>query len=105
MISYEDFAKLDLRVGTVKSAERVESSEKLLKLTIDIGEERIIVAGLGKNYNPEELLGKQIVVIANLEPRKLMGIESQGMVLAAESSDGPVVLIPDKLVDSGAQIK
>lgn len=105
MISYDDFTKLDLRVGTIKEAEPVNGSEKLLQLTVDIGEQRTIVAGLAKQYKPDELIGKQVIIIANLEPRSLMGIESQGMVLAADSEAGPVVLIPDKPVDFGSQIK
>lgn len=104
-ISYDDFAKIDLRIGTVKSAERVEGSSKLLKLSVDIGEEtpRQILAGIGKAYTPEEMVDTQIVVIANLTPRILMGLESQGMLLAA--GDGlPVLLRPAQKVQSGSAI-
>ncbi|MDO8490305.1 MAG: methionine--tRNA ligase subunit beta [bacterium] len=103
MITYDDFAKLELKLATVLTAVRVEGSEKLLHCTIDIGEEqpRTLVAGIGKRYTPEELIGTQIVVIANLEPRKLMGIESQGMLLATDDENGPVLLRPDHAVPTG----
>lgn len=113
MISYEYFKQLDLRVGKVLAAERVEGSEKLLKLMVDIGadpsissgqEQRQIIAGIGKRYEPGFLVGKEIVIIANLEPRMLMGLESQGMLLAADD-DGPVVLMPEKEVAPGSIIK
>ncbi len=88
LVKYEDFAKLDLRVATILSAEKVEGADKLLKLRIRMGpEERTLAAGIAKNYLPEELPGKKIIVIANLEPRKIRGIESQGMLLAAVSKD------------------
>lgn len=105
MISYDEFSKCDFRVGTVLSAERVEGSPKLLKLSVSLGEEtRQILAGIGKAYEPEALLNKQIVVIANLEPRMLMGLESQGMVLAA--TDGtPVILMPERSVPPGSKIQ
>ena len=105
MITYDDFAKLELKVATILAAERVEGSEKLLKLKVDIGEERQIIAGIGKSYEPEVLIGRQIVIIANLEPRSLMGLESQGMLLAADSPEGPVVLAPSSEVAPGSKIK
>src|SRR3989344_8534418 len=99
MISFEDFQKLDLRVGRVLEAERVEGSEKLLKLKIDIGsEQRQIIAGVGINYSPEEMANRDVVVIVNLEPRTLMGLESQGMLLAADNGEGPVLLMSDREV-------
>jgi methionine--tRNA ligase beta chain len=105
MISYEDFAKLDLRVGTIKEATSVEDSEKLLRLRVDIGgEERQILAGVAKIYAPDQLLGRQIIVIANLTPRTLMGLESQGMLLAADGVNGPVLLQPEQNVPSGAKV-
>ena len=104
-IGYDDFKKIDLRVAQIESAERIEGSDKLLKLTIRIGEEaRTIVAGIGKSYAPEALAGKQIVIVANLEPRELKGIESNGMLLAADDN-GPVLLRPDAEVTSGSVIK
>lgn len=107
MITYEDFVKLDLRVTGVLSAERVEGSEKLIKLRLDVGElgERQIVAGIGTVYAPETLIGKQIVIIANLEPRKLMGHESNGMLLAANDENGPIILTPEKETLPGTKIK
>jgi len=105
-ISYEDFKRLDLRVAKIIEAERVENSEKLIRLQIDLGEEkRQIVAGIGKFYNPEDLINKQIVVVANLEPRKLMGKESQGMLLAASNEDQISLLIPDQEISTGAIVK
>lgn len=107
MASFDDFKKLDLRVGQIKSAEPVEHSEKLLKLTVDFGElgERQILAGLAKNYKTEELINTLAVFVFNLGPRKLMGLESQGMILAADSPEGPVILKPEKDVPPGSVIK
>ncbi|MBI2056096.1 MAG: methionine--tRNA ligase subunit beta [Candidatus Sungbacteria bacterium] len=106
MISFEEFQKIELRVAKIIAADRVESSEKLLKLKVSFGnEERQVVAGIGKAYDPEKLLGREIVVVANLEPRVLMGQESQGMLLAASDENGPVLLIPDHEVPPGAKIK
>ncbi len=107
MISYDDFAKLDLRTAKILAAERVEGSEKLIKLRLDVGElgERQIVAGIGTIYTPETLTDKQIVIIANLEPRKLMGHESNGMLLAASDENGPVILCPESEVAPGTKIK
>jgi methionyl-tRNA synthetase len=106
LIGIEDFSKIELRIGTVIAAEKVEKSEKLIKLKIDIGEERQIVAGIGKAYTPEDLIGKKIVVLANLKPVKLMGVESRGMLLAATDSEGTLsVLTPERDVKTGAKIK
>lgn len=106
LISIEDFAKVQLKVGRVISAEKVEKSEKLLKLRIDIGEERQIVAGIAKFYTPDDLIGKKIVVAANLKPAKLMGIESHGMLLAATDEEGRLsVLTLDREVKQGARVK
>ncbi len=105
MISIEDFAKVELRVGKVLDAERIEGSNKLLKLKVDIGEERQIVAGIGKVYSPEDLIGKSIVVVANLKPAKLMGVESQGMLLAAGTDEDIAILSPEKQVPPGTRVK
>lgn len=87
------------------SAEKVKGSDKLLRLEIDLKEEkRQLVAGIANNYSPEEMEGKTIIVLYNLEPKKLMGIESQGMLLAASGREGPVILSPDKEVDPGTSI-
>ncbi len=105
MIKFEDFQKLDLRVGKIVEAEKVEGSEKLIKLKVDIGgEERQLVAGIGKNYSPEDLIEKEIIVVANLEPKVLFGIESQGMLLAAEDGDTISLLMPDKEVKPGSRV-
>jgi methionyl-tRNA synthetase len=106
LISIEDFMKADLRVGRIVSVERVEKSEKLVKLKVDIGSEtRQVVAGIGKSYTPEELAGKSIVIVANLKPAKLMGIESQGMLLAASSGDLLAVATFDRETDTGSRVK
>ncbi|OGY58963.1 MAG: methionine--tRNA ligase subunit beta [Candidatus Colwellbacteria bacterium RIFCSPHIGHO2_12_FULL_44_17] len=106
MINYETFQNIELRIAKVLEAERVEGSDKLLKLYIDLGEEkRQLVAGVGKVYDPVLLVGREIVIVANLEPRMLMGLESQGMLLAADSEAGPVLLQPDKEVLPGSKVK
>ncbi|MEW6739826.1 MAG: methionine--tRNA ligase [Nitrospirota bacterium] len=106
LIAIDDFAKVELKVGKVISAEKVEKSEKLLKLKVDIGEERQIVAGIAKSYTPDDLIGKKIVVVANLKPAKLMGIESHGMLLAATDEEGRLsVLTLDREVKQGARVK
>ena len=106
LISIEDFAKVQLKIGKVLQAERVPKSSKLIKLQVDTGEQRQIVAGIGNAYAPEELAGKSVVVVTNLKPAKLMGVESQGMLLAATDSDGVLsILIPEKVVKEGAKIK
>lgn len=105
-IGIEDFMKVDLRAGKILSAERVEKSEKLIKLQVDIGTEtRQVVAGIGKSYTPEELLGKTIVIVANLKAAKLMGIESQGMLLAGSSGDVLAVATFDRETKPGSRVK
>lgn len=106
MINYDDFAKLELRVATVTAAERVDGSEKLLKLQLDLGElgPRQIVAGIGKVYQPEQLVNTQIIIVANLEPRSLMGVESHGMLLAAGGQEGAALLRPDRPMPAGSKI-
>ena len=106
-VKYEDFAKLDLRVAKVIEAKRVKNSDKLIELTVSLGNEtRTIVAGIGKFYSEEELLNKKIVIITNLEERKLMGITSQGMLLAASTpeKDKLSILTVDKDIEEGAHI-
>lgn len=105
MVTIDEFRKLDLKVGTVKSAEAHPNADRLLVLKVDLGsEERQIVAGIKAHYTPEELVGKQVVVVANLETAKLRGVESQGMVLAASDTDRIVVLTPEKEVAPGAKV-
>ncbi len=109
VVSYEQFSQCDLRVVTILSCERIEGSDKLLKLRVAMHteetEERQVIAGIGKWYAPEELNGKQVCIIANLEPRTLMGHESQGMLLATDDTEGkPVLLLPEHSVQPGAKI-
>ena len=105
-IVYDDFAKLDLRVGMVAACEKVEKADKLLKLTIDLGTEtRTIVSGIALHYKAEEMVGKQVVVVTNLAPRKMKGIESQGMILTAEDKDGKLRLLkPEERVSPGSLV-
>jgi len=105
MINFDDFKKLDMRIARILKAEKIEGSSKLLKFQIDIGdEEKQLVAGLAKHYNPEDLVGREIVVVVNLEPKKLMGVESQGMLLAASKNDDIVLLQPDREIEPGSKI-
>lgn len=104
MIQFEDFKKLDLRVAKILQAENVEGSDKLLKLQVDLGDEkRQLVSGIAKFYQPEDLVGKQIIIIANLEPRIIFGLESQGMLLAAGDSQA-ILLTLDQEVPPGTRI-
>jgi methionyl-tRNA synthetase len=105
VIDYEDFAKIDLRVAKILEAEAVPKSNKLLKLKIDIGEERTIVAGIGKDYNPTDLIGKKVVIVANLKPAKLMGVESRGMILATDTDQGLTILSFDREAKTGSKIR
>ncbi|HVT01433.1 MAG TPA: methionine--tRNA ligase subunit beta [Patescibacteria group bacterium] len=109
MVTIDDFAKLEFRVGKVMDVKPVEGSEKLLKLTVDLGEEepRTILSGIAKWFGPEDLIGNSYIFIANLEPRLMMGLESQGMILAADGGDdnGPVPLIPQSEVAPGSKIR
>jgi methionyl-tRNA synthetase len=104
-IEYDEFAKVDLRVAKILAAEPVPKSNKLVKLRIDIGEERSIVAGIGKDYKPEELVGKSIIVVANLKPAKLMGVESHGMLLATDGVAGLTLLGFDHDPKTGAKVR
>jgi methionyl-tRNA synthetase len=105
MINIEEFRKIELRVGVVKTAEAHPNADRLLVLKVDLGtEERQIVAGIRAHYQPEELVGKQVVIVANLEPAMLRGVESQGMVLAASDGERVVVLSPEKAVGPGAKV-
>jgi methionyl-tRNA synthetase len=93
-ISFDDFAKLDIRTGTILEAEKVEKADKLLKLTVDLGfEKRTIVSGIAEHFSPEEVVGKQVSILANLAPRKLRGIDSQGMILMAEDLNGKLSFV------------
>lgn len=113
MISFDDFAKIELKVAKIIEAEKVEGSEKLVKLKLDLCEkdeaglsvDRQIVAGIGKAYDVESLPGKEVVIVANLEPRTLMGVQSCGMLLAAADDNGPVLLMPDRHVAPGVKVR
>lgn len=105
-IVFDDFAKIDLRVGTILTAEKVAKADKLLKLTVDLGfETRTIVSGIALNFNPEDIIGKQVTVVINLAPRKMRGIESNGMILMAEDKSGKLHFVnPDNKVDEGSSV-
>jgi len=105
-IVFDDFSKIDLKVGTILSAEKVEKADKLLRLEIDLGfEKRTIVSGIALHFKPEEIVGKQVVVVANLAPRKMRGIESNGMILMAEDKEGKLYFVaPDIAIANGSNI-
>ncbi len=106
MITFDDFSKLDIRIGTVTAAEKVQGADKLIRLEIDIGDEtRQVVAGMAHTYTPQDFIGKQVPILVNLEPRKLRGIESQGMILAADVGGKPVMLITDRQVPPGSTVR
>ncbi len=105
MISIDEFRKIEIKVATIKHAEPHPNADRLMVLKIDLGsEERQLVAGIKGHYAAEDLIGRQIVVVANLEPAKLRGIESQGMLLAATDNDKIVLLNPEKPVSPGAKV-
>lgn len=106
MITYDDFIKVELKIAKIIEADEVVGAEKLLKLWIDLGgEKRQIVAGIKKSYQIKDLIGREIIVVVNLEPRMVMGIESNGMLLATSDDSEPVLLRPDKDVPPGSKIK
>ena len=106
VIEFDDFSKVDIRVGTVIEAENVPKSNKLLKLKINTGiDERTILSGIAKFYSTEEILNKKVMVLINLKPRKMMGFESEGMLLLAEDSDGNLSLMqPDSEIGDGSVV-
>ncbi len=106
-VEFDDFGKMDIRVGTILEAEKVAKTKKLLKLKIDTGiDKRTVVSGIAEYYNPEHLIGKQVSILVNLEPKKLRGIESQGMILCAENADGSLSIVsPDQNVKNGSEVK
>lgn len=113
MINYEDFQKLDIRIGTILEAEPVPETTKLLKLVVDLGpsnsseqpELRTLIAGIAETYQSENIIGRQIPILANLEPRTIKGIESNGMILAADANGMAVLMHPDKNIDNGSKIR
>ncbi len=105
MINFNDLKKVDLRVAEVRKVEKVEDSKNLLKIMVSLGdEERQIIAGLAQTHGKEDLEGEQIVIVANLEPKTIFGMESQGMLLAAEENGDPVIIRPEKRTSPGAKI-
>ncbi|MGC9200649.1 MAG: methionine--tRNA ligase subunit beta [Candidatus Aenigmatarchaeota archaeon] len=106
-ISYEDFSKIEMKIGKIIKVEEIPNSQKLYKITVDFGDEkRIAVAGIKQQYKPEDLLNKKFVFVTNLQKRKIMGIESECMILAAEDKNGTIaVLQPYKDVEVGSKIK
>ena len=106
-MTFDEFQKMDMRVGTIKTAEKVKKADKLLQLSVDLGTEiRTIVSGIAQHYKPQEIIGKQVSVLCNLEPRKIRGVESQGMILMAEDSAGNLVFVsPQEAFQSGAEIR
>ena len=106
IIDINEFAKLDLRIGKIENAERVKGSKKLIKLEVDVGDEtRQLVAGIAEEYTPESLIGKLVPILANLKPVKLMGVESQGMILAVDVNGKPILLHPDVEVPAGSRVR
>jgi len=106
MVTIEDFSQIELKVGTVKSVEPHPKADRLLVLQVELGEPapRQLVAGIREHYQPNELVGRQVVVVANLKPAKLRGVESQGMLLAASDDEQVIVLRPEKRTRAGASV-
>lgn len=107
LIKFEDFEKVDMRIGTVLSVEEIEGSDKLLKLDVDFGEigKRQILSGIKEWYKKDDLVGKQLAFVINIEPRKMMGFESQGMIMAVDSSSKPLLLKIEENTKDGSEIK
>lgn len=106
MIKYVEFAKMEIRIATIREAERVPNTDKLIKLIVDLGgEKRQLVAGIGMKYEPKDIIGKQTPVLVNLEPAKIRGVESKGMILAADASGTPIMLSPLEQVPEGSKVK
>ena len=106
LINMSGFARLDVRIGKIVRAERIEGSKKLIKLEVDGGDEtRPLVAGIAEEYTPDDLIGKLVPFLANLKPAKLMGVESRGMILAVDVAGKPILLHPDKEVPAGSRVR
>jgi methionyl-tRNA synthetase len=105
-VTFDEFTKMDIRVGIIRAAEAVPKSKKLLKLTVDTGlDERTVLSGIGEHYRPENIIGQQVCLLVNLAPRPIMGLTSQGMILMAEDADGKLAFLqPDKVVNPGSTV-
>ena len=106
-IDYDDFARLDIRVGTIVEAEKVPKTKKLLKLKVDTGiDQRTVVSGIAEHYSPEQVIGQKVVLLANLAPRMLKGIESKGMILMAENAEGKLCFVsPSEAFGNGSEVR
>ena len=105
LVTIDEFFKTQLKVAKVIACEKVEKADKLLKLTLDVGgQTRTVVSGIAKHYTPEEMVGKSVVLVANLKPAKLRGIESQGMILCASEGDKLTLVTPESAIASGAEV-
>ena len=105
-ISMNEFAKLDVRIGRIVTAEKIQGSKKLIKLDVDVGDEtRQLVAGIAEEYTPEELIGKFVPILVNMKPATLMGVESRGMILAVDVEGKPILLQPDQDVPAGSRVR
>ena len=105
MVSFKEFKDLKFKVGIIKTVENIEGADKLYKLTVDIGEERTLVAGVAEQYSKEELVGKQIMVLTNLDPATNRGVKSEGMLLAAVDGDKISIVMPDKEMKPGSSVE
>ena len=106
MITFDEFNRTDIRIGTILSAEKIAGTDKLMKLEVDIGsEKRTLAAGIADRYTPEDLQGKQIPILVNLEPKTIKGVESQGMILVAEFGNDYVLLKPERDVPPGTKVR
>ena len=104
-ITADEFFRTQLRVAEVIACEKVEKADKLLKLTLKVGEEeRTVVSGIAKYYTPEQMVGKRVVLVANLQPRTMRGIESRGMILCASAGDALTLVTPEQVIESGAEV-
>ena len=106
MVTFDEFKKLDIRICRILAAEKIEGANKLLKLTVNIGdEERQIVAGIAETYQPEDIVGRKIPILVNLEPATIRGVESQGMILAVDVENKAILLNPDEDVPEGSKVR
>ena len=105
--TFDEFMKMDIRVGTITAAEKVKKADKLLKLTVDTGiDTRTVVSGIAEHYKPEDVIGHKVSILLNLAPRKIRGVESQGMILMAENEEGELAFVaPTKDIDAGNTIR